>query len=91
MSDDSKYLDSNVLNTISESCNQYLESTFSNYLYKTAKEFKSDINGFGKHALKNFFTTQEFENYNWLKNFQNAFFDVQIDTSVKSGMLITET
>lgn len=91
MSDDSKYLDSNVLNTISESCNQYLESIFSDYLYKTSKEFKSDINGFGKHALKNFFTTQEFENYNWLKNFQNAFFDVQIDTSVKSGMLITET
>lgn len=91
MSDHAKYLEPNVLNTISESCNKYLESVFSDYLYKTSKEFKSDINGFGKYILSNFFTTQEFVDYNWLENYQNSFFEVDIDTSVKSGMLITET
>lgn len=91
MSDNSKYLEPDVLNNISEACNQYLESVFSNYLYKTSKEFKSDINGFGKYALSNFFTTQDFDNYNWLRNYQNSFFEVEVNTSVKSGMLITET
>lgn len=91
MSNNSKYLEPDVLNAISESCNKYLETVFSDFLYKTSKEFKSDINGFGKYSLKNFFTTQEFYNYNWLKNYQNSFFEVKVDTSVKSGMLITET
>lgn len=91
MSDNAKYLSPEVLNAISNSCNSYLESAFSNYLYKTSKEFKSDINGFGKFALSNFFTVEDFENYKWLENYQNAFFDVEVNTSIKSGMLITET
>lgn len=91
MKSDAKYLEAETLNNISGSCNKYLESVLSDYLYKTSKEFKSDINGFGKYALKNFFTTQEFENYNWTTNYQNAFFEVEVDTSVKSSMLITET
>lgn len=91
MSSNAKYLEPDTLNNISESCNKYLESVFTDYLYKTSKEFKSDINGMGKYALNNFFTTQDFDNYNWSNNYQNAFFKVEVDTSVKSGMLITET
>lgn len=91
MSNNSKYLEPDVLDNISEACNQYLETVFSNYLYKTSKEFKSDINGFGKYVLGNFFTTRDFDNYDWLRNYQNSFFEVEVDTSVKSGMLITET
>lgn len=91
MSNNAKYLEPDVLEAISESCNKYLESAFSEYLYKTAKEFETDINGFGKYALKNFFTTEEYTNYNWPENYKNSFFDVKVNTSVKSGMLITET
>ena len=91
MANNANYLSPEVLETISNSCNSYLESTFSSYLYKTSKDFKSDINGFGKSALKNFISVQDFEQYNWLDNYQNAFFDVEVDTSIKSGMLITET
>lgn len=91
MSENSKYLSSEVLDTISNSCNSYLESVFSDYLYKTSKEFQSDINGIGKYALKNFFTSKQYEDYSWLENYKNAFFDVEINASVKSGMLITET
>lgn len=46
---------------------------------------------FGKYALKNFFYTEQYNNYNWLENYKNAFFDVKVDTSIKSGMLIIET
>ena len=91
MSENSKYLSSEVLDSISNSCNSYLESVFSDYLYKTSKDFNSDINGMGKYALKNFFTTTQYEDYNWQENYKNSFFDVEVDTSVKSGMLITET
>ena len=91
MSDNSQYLKPEVLDTISQSCNEYLETIFSNYLYTTSKVLKSDINGLGKYAIKNFFTTEEFDSYDWHNNYKNAFFDVSVKTTVKSGMLITDT
>ena len=47
-------INNDVLNDISESCNTYLESIFSDYLYQTSKFLKSDINAFGKDAKKLF-------------------------------------
>lgn len=91
METNSNYLDANRLNDISKYCDSYLESVFSNYLYKTSKEFKSDINGFGKFALSNFLTTKDYNNYRWLDTYRDSFFDVKIDTSVKSAMLLNET
>ena len=91
MSENAEYLSPEVLDTISNYCNDYLESIFTDYLYKTSKDFKSDINGLGKYALQNFFTVKKYNSYNWLESYKDAFFDVEVDTSVKSGMLITET
>lgn len=91
MSTNSNYLDKETLDNISLCCNTYLESMLSNFLYKTSKDLKSDICGLGKHCLSNFLTTQDLEDYNWLSNYKNAFFDVKVDTSIKSSMLITET
>lgn len=91
METNSNYLDANRLNDISKYCDSYLESIFSDYLYKTSKEFKSDINGFGKFALSNFLTIKDFNNYRWLDTYRDSFFDVKIDTSVKSAMLLNET
>lgn len=91
MSSNSQYLNPEILEALSKTCNKYLESVFSDYLYKTSKEFKSDINGFGKYALNNFLTTQDYDNYNWCDQYQNAFFEVSVDTSIQSSMLITET
>ena len=39
---------------IEEACNKYLSENITNYLYKTSKEYHSDIDGFGKHAVKYF-------------------------------------
>lgn len=91
MSEGSKYLSSEILDKISNSCNSYLESTFKEYLYKTSKEFKSDINNFGTTSLKNFFTDKQYKEYNWHENYKDTFFDVEVKTSIKSGMLLTET
>ena len=91
MSQDSNYLTPEVLDAISSTCSSYLESAFSSLLYKTSKEFHSDIHGFGRYALSTFLTTDEESNYHWLENYRDAFFDIEIETSIKSGMLITET
>ncbi|MEI3355904.1 MAG: Ger(x)C family spore germination C-terminal domain-containing protein [Clostridia bacterium] len=91
MSENSEYLSPEALDAISNSCSSYLESIFTDYLYRTSKDLQSDISGFGKYALKNFFTTKESTNYDWRNSYKDAFFDVKIDASIKSGMLITQT
>ncbi|MBO6244523.1 MAG: hypothetical protein J6O41_08220 [Clostridia bacterium] len=86
-----QYLDESKLQAISNVCSSYLESSFSDYLYKTSKEFKSDINEFGKYALSNFLTTNDFNDYNWNENYKNSFFDIDVDSMVESSILLTET
>ena len=86
-----QYLDESKLQAISDVCSSYLESSFSDYLYKTSKEFKSDINEFGKYALSNFLTTNDFNDYNWNENYKNSFFDIDVDSMVESSILLTET
>ena len=91
MNHEADYLNEDVLQELSRAVEQFLASSIKQYLYKTSKDFKSDINGFGNFAAKNFSTTSQYEDYNWLESYKDAFFDVQVDTSVKSGMLINET
>lgn len=91
MKENSNYLNADVLEKISQSCSSYLKTIFSNYLYKTSKDLKSDINAFGKEAKSKFLTTEEFENYNWLKHYSDSFFDVSVDASIRSSYLLTET
>ncbi len=91
MKKDAQYLNPEVLNRISNSCNSYLESQFSNYLYKTSTNFESDINGFGVYALSKFNTSTEYNKYDWLKNYKNSTFDININTVIDSGFLLTQT
>ena len=79
MSKNSQYLNEDVLNSISNSCNTFLENEFLKYLYKTSTVFESDINGFGVYALSEFYTSSEFNDYNWLNNYKNCNFDVDIE------------
>lgn len=91
MTKGSEYLDADVLNSISITCNKYLEDQFTNYLYKTATTFDSDINSFGIYSLSQFKTSTEFDEYNWLENYKNSTFDVDINTIMDSGFLLTQT
>ncbi len=91
MTNDSNYLDNNVLSQISESCNRYLKHVFTEYLYKTSKEYKSDINAIGKTSLKLFSTISQYENYGWREHYQDSFFDVSVDVNVKSSTLLSDS
>lgn len=91
MSENSKYLDTDVLSLIGDSCNNYLESILSDFLYKTSLTYKSDVAGIGKYVLHKFRTNQDFTNYNWASSYVNSTFDIKIKTKMDSGFLLTQT
>ena len=70
--------------------NIYLSSNISSYLYKTSKTYKSDIANFGKYALPKYLTWEEWEQSDWLSNYSNSFFTVNVHTNVLSSYLFTK-
>lgn len=74
--------DIKVLNTYAE---EYLKLQLIDYLYKTSKEFNSDISGFGKYMLSQYLTWDEWLNSNWLENYKNSFFEVKVNVDINSG------
>ena len=90
LSPNSDFLDSEYLKAIEEYVNSYMESQISNYLYKTAKAYNSDIIGFGRYVMKEFLTYEDWNNYNWLSNYKNSFFSVDVDTIVVSSYLFLD-
>ena len=89
MSNGSNYLNPEALQDISDACNCYMKYIITDFLYKSAKDFNSDIAGIGTHSLKSFLTFDDFSDYNWLDNYKNSFFDVNVDINVKSASLLS--
>ncbi len=87
--DTSDYINNDNLNELSNVASEYLKKIISEYLYKTSKEFGTDIDSFGKKALSLFLTTKEFKEYNWLDNYKNSFFDVNVEAHVQSAFLLS--
>ena len=78
-----------TIDTLNETVSMYLEKYINSYLYKTAKDFKSDIDDFGKYLLSSYLTLDEWNSADWLNNYQNAFFDVNVETNLVSGYLFS--
>lgn len=85
---DSDYATYEKLQTITDYANSYFESHITNYLYKTAKDFKCDVVGFGKYILPEFSTVQEWNNFNWQNKYMNSFFKTNIDITIVNSSLI---
>lgn len=90
MNQNSNYLDEANLDLIEKYANSYLKSNLLAYLYKTSKEYDSDVLGLGKYVVTKFKTTGEWQNYNWSNKYQDTFFDVNVDTKVNSGYILME-
>lgn len=86
----SDYSTKESLELISSYANSYLEKALSSYLYKMSKEYKSDIDNFGKYAIYNYYTWDEWISSDWLSNFENTFFSVHVNTIVTNGQLYTK-
>lgn len=91
MSDDYKDLTKENIELIEEYAKYYVERFIYDYLYKTAKVFKSDITAFGKYAVSNFATIDEWKEYDWLNNYQNSIFKTEINVDVVSRYLLIDT
>ena len=69
--------------------NSYVRDNIEKYLYKTSKDFKSDIAMFGRYAVSHFTTWKKWNNYNWLDNYENSFFDVNVNVDIISSYLVS--
>lgn len=85
----SNYFSEENLKLVEEYANSYITSQLENYLYKVSKEFGTDIDLFGKHAVKYFPTWNKWIDYNWLDNFSNSFFKIDAKIDVVSSYLIS--
>lgn len=85
------YSDTETLKQLNYSLKDYLSSQITNYLYKTSREYKSDINQFYRVARRKFTTITDFENYNWEQKYENAEFNVEINSDIISSLLIQNT
>lgn len=74
------------LEKYNESAEQYLKLQIENYLYKTSKDLNSDITGFGKYAISQYMTIGEWQSSSWLENYKSAFFDVNVNVNIESGL-----
>ena len=76
------------LKTLEKSINLFLEDILNEYLYKTSLDFNSDVCGFGKYAITKFLETKDWDNYNWLESYKNSIFNVNVNSTIISGLLL---
>ncbi len=67
---------------------EYLTEEFKSYLYKTSREYNSDINEFYKIAKRQFITNSDFSNYDWANKYETAEFNVEFNEDIISTLII---
>ncbi len=72
------------LKLIEDYTNSYLEQNILSYLYKTSKEYKCDIANFGRHVIGNYLTWNDWIESDWLYNYQNSFFSVNVNSNIRN-------
>lgn len=83
--------DKTVTSKIEQAAKEYLQEQILSYLYKTSKDLYADVDSFGLYALKYFSTTKEWEEYNWLHRYKDAFFDLDVSVNLRSSYLLVDT
>lgn len=58
------------------------------FLYKTSREYKSDIVGFGSYAKRYFAAFEDFKAYNWKEKYTRAEFEVVVNFHMRRSGLI---
>ena len=73
---------------INDDLKKHLQSKILDYLYKTSKEYNSDIECFYKVAKKEFLTNSDLNDYNWEENYKNAEFNIEFNDDIITNLLI---
>ena len=79
-----------TLEKLNSGLKDYLTAEFKSYLYKTSREYKSDINEFYKIAKRKFLTNSDFSNYDWGRKYENAEFNVEFNKDIISTLIIRQ-
>ena len=90
-SQNANYMTDENKRLIEEYANSYFLAQINNYLYKTSKEFHSDICKFGKYAVKHFMSLDTWKDYDWLNKYQDTFFKATVNSNLSSSYLLMET
>lgn len=78
------------IKAVEQSANEYLEGLLKEYLYMISKEYDSDIVGFGGMLASKFPTADEYEKIHWDEIFKDAYFEINVDTSITSSHLFNK-
>lgn len=78
------------ISIIENSLNDYLTSILNTYLYRISREFNSDISYFGEILAKKYLTLEDFEKVHWDEIFEDAVFDISIDSRINSSYLFNQ-
>ena len=79
-----------TLENLNFALKEYLTEEFKSYLYKTSREYKSDINEFYRIAKRHFLTNSDFSNYNWANKYETAEFNVEFNQDIISTLIIRQ-
>lgn len=85
---DINYSSSETVDRIEFASEEYLKEQILNYLYKTSREYKVDINEFYNTIKKQSLTNNDLKNFDWQSKYQNAEFVINLDTNVISSLLV---
>lgn len=91
MNQSSESLTNENIQKIEEYANSYIKYQVEQYLYRTAKDLGCDIDNFGTYAARKFLTEQDFKEYDWINNYNNSFFNVEVSVNILSGNLLMKT
>lgn len=91
LDENTNYNSNGSMKSIEEYAERYIQNQLSSYLYKTAKNYNSDICGFGKLAVKNYLTLDDWFKSDWLHNYKNSFFNIKVNLNLKAGNLFTKS
>jgi len=91
MGEGSDYSNDENVKLLEEYSNNYLKKEILTFLYKTAKDFKSDIIGFGEDVINDYLFYEDWESSNWLENYKNSTFNVNVELKIKHPYMLVES
>jgi spore germination protein KC len=68
---------------LEEHYENFIKNGMTRFLNRTAREFHSDICGFGSYVKGKFLTWNEWESFNWLERYKDSSFNVDVDLKIR--------
>ena len=78
------------LKLVEKSTSEHLQTLIDEYLYTISKEYNSDIAGLGGIFASKFMTSDELNKAHWPEIFKDAYFHVEVSTTITSSHLFNK-